>query len=177
MPVLLLALTSACRATPVLNDTIEETDAPPALAAASAIPSAAPSGFAPPPLRANVVSFSGFPRCPPARPPEPEEPLVWLGGNAFKPPKRKPHHDDWRDLRDLGLRLETCFHATLSEPTKSAVTMGILPSGAICAPKMLSTAPLPAKCVACLAQRFRAYRFAPADGNPEFTFNLPAFVP
>ncbi len=151
---------------------------PPASASASAVPSAAPNASAKPPLLyPNVVAFSGFPLCPPPRPPEPEEPRVWISGNAFKPPKQKPHGDDWPDLRDLWLRLEPCFQRTLSEPTKSAVTMGILPSGAICAPKLASTAPLPAKCVACLRQRFGAYRFSAGRGNAGLTFNLPAFTP
>ena len=180
----LLLSALACRATPVLNDKAEEPDAPSAAASATAsgvasvAPSAAPSAWSPVPVQSYPVEFSGFPRCPPERPPEPPEPLVWVGpGDAFQAPKKKPHHDQFFDVHELGHRLETCLQRTVHEPARLAVTIGIEPSGKICAPQMVSTVPLAAECVACLAKRFRAYRFEPGEGSAPLTFNMPRFTP
>ena len=171
----LLALTTACRATPVLNDTVEEPDAPPAAPVTS---NAAPVASSAPLIYSNVLSLSGFPSCPAEPSPEPIEPLVWVGpGDRFKPPKHRPRSFDSYDVREFGFRLETCLERTLHEKTRSAVTIGVLPSGVVCEPKLVSTVPLPAECVACLAKRLHAYRFATSTGSPPLIINLPPFTP
>jgi hypothetical protein len=51
-------------------------------------------------------------------------------------------------------------------------TIGILPSGRICAPSFMSSEVLLPQCLACAARRLHAYRAPVADRRSERTFGV-----
>ncbi len=170
--VLLLALANiACRKDPVLGADVDL----PAVAAAT------PSEPSPPTSNAAVISsppltrqvLAGFPACVVDPPPRPLQriPCNGVGDGACwrNKERRRTVGDEAYVVTEIRPLLVACLRPSLLPSSLAWATIGILPSGRICAPSFASSVTLLTHSLACAARRLHAYRATVADTSSGLT--------
>src|SRR6187551_3645707 len=159
--VLFLALANvACNKDPVLGADVDLS----AVAASSSAPSGSaprPPVFSGPPLTRQVVA--GFPACVVVKPPRQSFVCTSGDGLCFKPWRMRSVDDLDYAATEIRPSLAACLRPSLLPSSVLWATIGILPSGRICAPSFMSSDALLPQSLACAARRLRAYRFPVAD--------------
>lgn len=170
--VLGLALANvACSKDPVLGADVDLSAAP----APSSVPSA--SGrpvFSRPPLIQQVLG--GFPACVVDPPPRRQrivgckqvgEVICWRYID-----RTRSIFDEQQVVSETRPLLAACLRPALPPSSLAWATMGILPSGRICAPSFMSSETLAPQSLACAARRLHAYRTSVADRSSGLTFEV-----
>jgi len=202
--VLALALAAfACGKDPVLGADVDlsspaTTSSKPFLSAsASASASALVPASSPPPPPDSASSpatlarpamtqqlLTGFPACVPDPPPRPPEliPNCQQVGNRLclrNTERTRSIGDDDYIALELRPLLTACVRPSLLPSSVTWVTIGVLPSGQICAPRFRSSERLKPQSLACAARTLHAYRAPVADRSSDLMFKVafPAGAP
>ncbi|MEO7035901.1 MAG: hypothetical protein ABI548_18350 [Polyangiaceae bacterium] len=172
-PVLLLALANfACSKDPVLGADVDWS----AATATSSAPSAStpsPPVLSRPPLTQQVVA--GFPACGVDPPPRPRQyvPCEGVGDGVCwrrNTERLRTYFDEQDVATQLRPLLAACLRPSLLPSSVVWATIGILPSGRICALSFVSSMTLLPPSLACAARRLHAYRATVADKRSALTF-------
>ena len=167
--VLFFALANfACSKDPVLGANVDLPD----VVATSSAPSASASRspvFSRPPLTQQVVA--GFPACVVDLP---RQAFVCNVGDGmcFKTERMRTVGDLDYAATEIRPSLAACLRPSLLPSSVVWATIGILPSGRICAPSFMSSEVLLPQRLACAARRLHAYRAPVADRSSERTFGV-----
>jgi len=165
----------ACRKDPVLGADVDLS----AASAPSGQPSASGSASSSPKLsRPPLIqhAMTGFPACvvdPPLR--QERIPHCKQVRNVVcyrYPERQRTIFDENQIAMDLRLPLAACLRSSLLPSSVAWVTIGILPSGRICAPSFASSEAPSAQSLSCAAQRLHAYRATVADRSSEVVFKV-----
>ena len=81
-------------------------------------------------------------------------------------------YDEDQAVSEIRPLLAACLRPALPSSSLTWATIGILPSGRICAPSLRSSEPLPPQSLACAARRLHAYRTSVADRSSGLTFKV-----
>jgi len=174
LAVLALALANGgCSKDPVLSADVDLA-ADPAKSSAPSASAASPPVFSGPSLIQQVVA--GFPECVVDRRARPER----IAGckergemTCWRDTQRRRSIFDENDARtNIQASIIACLRPALLPSSVVWVKFGILPSGRICAPSLLSTEALLPQSLACAARRLHAYRSAVADTGSALAFQL-----
>jgi hypothetical protein len=167
--VLIFALANfACSKDPVLGANVDLSD----VGATSSAPSASASRspvLSRPPLTRHAVA--GFPPCV-VDAPWPS--FVCKGGGGMCSPNMRMRTvgDLEYAVTELRPLLAGCLQPSLLPSSIVWATIGIQPSGRICAPSFMSSEVLLPQCLACAARRLHMYRAPVADRSSERTFSV-----
>jgi hypothetical protein len=172
--VLVLALANVgCSKDPVLGADVDLS----AAAATSSKPSAStpsPAVFSRPPLTWQVVA--GFPACVVDPPPrrkriahckEVGEAVCWRDTERMR-----TIFEEEDTVTAIRASLAACLRPSLLPSSVAWATIGILPSGRICAPSFMTSEALLPQSLACAARRLHAYRGLVAGRSSGLTFKV-----
>lgn len=168
-PILFLTLANvACSKDPVLGADVDLS----AVAASASAPSASashPPVFSGPPLTRQLLA--GFPACVVD---PPRQAFVCSGGDGacFKTLRMRTVGDLDYAATEIRPSLAACLRPSLRPSSVVWATIGILPSGRICAPSFMSSDALQSQSLACAARRLHAYRAPVADASSDRTFKV-----